>query len=205
MRFDVAPVAHVVQVGDRTLSHAWLTATDVGEKRVTDVLRIVEREVARASGGGVLLLATRPVLTLLHEAEGQSVSDDEDLRRPIRGAEPRWFGPRTQGVNDYEGYATVVSIGRLQPQPADVERDARCLFGGDEEPLRTIEGGGFHRRGTSRLMRNGRLVDAVVQSHPDERAERVLVQAREAATLQAIARLRLLSNRPIEAACLGVI
>ena len=199
VRFDVAPMAHIVQVGDRTLSHAWLTAaaTDVGKQRVSDVLGLVEREVARASGRGVLLVATRPVLTLLHEAEGQPTDGDEDLRRSIRGAEPRWFGPRMQGVNDYADFATVVTVGRLQPWPADVERAARCLFGGDEEPLRTIEGGGLHRRGTSRLMRDGRLVDAAVQSHPDERAERVLMQMREAATLQAIARLRLLTpSRP---------
>jgi len=186
------PVADIVQISDLTLSNSWLLHPSEGTKRRAGVLRILEREVDSAADGGVLLVATKSVLKALHADLGQGLAaSDEDLRQPIFGAQPRWFGPKTQGVNDFEKYAAIVVIGRVQPGITDIEASARAVFSKDEFPIRSYVSGPLPGTMTQILMGDGSLQDAPMRAHPDPRAQAILAQSRECATLQAIARLRL--------------
>jgi len=189
------PIADIVQISDLTLSNSWLLHAEHGADRRAKVLTIIRREVEKAADGGVLVVATKSVLQALHADVGNFAagSEEEALRRPLLGAEPRWFGPRTQGVNDYEGFAAIVVIGRLQPGISDVERSARAVFSKDAEPIAAHVAGPLPATGAAILMADGSVRDGPRRAHPDPRAQAILAQSRECATLQAIARLRLVS------------
>lgn len=189
------PIADIVQISDLTLSNSWLLHERAGAGRRAKVLTILEREVEKAADGGVLVVATKSVLQALHADVGNSAAgtEDEALRRPLLGAEPRWFGPRTQGVNDYEGFAAIVLIGRLQPGISDVERSARAVFSKDALPIAAHVAGPLPATSGAILMADGSVRIGPWRAHPDPRAQAILAQSRECATLQAIARLRLVS------------
>ncbi|WP_334061610.1 DEAD/DEAH box helicase family protein [Limimaricola cinnabarinus] len=189
------PIADIVQVSDLTLSNSWLLDVEKGERRRAAVLEVLEREVDRSAGGGVMLVATKKVLKALHADVGNSLTGDEDaaLRQKLSGADPRWFGPRTQGVNDFAGYAAIVVVGRLQPRVADIESSARAVFANDARPIIQHDSGPLPKSETQILMMDGTAQDAVMCAHPDHRVQSILTQTRECGTLQAIARLRLVS------------
>lgn len=189
------PIADIVQVSDRTLSNSWLLHPEDGERRRVAVLTILAREVEKAAGGGVLVVASKAVLTALHRDAGRAVveGDDESLRQPLLGAVPRWFGPNTQGVNDFEDYAAIIIVGRLQPGIADIEKSARAVFSKDELPIITHASGPLPAMNAHMILADGAEQAAVTNAHPDPRAQAILAQTRECGTLQAIARLRLVS------------
>ncbi|WP_424928846.1 hypothetical protein [Amaricoccus tamworthensis] len=189
------PRADIVQVSDLTLSNSWLLHPEDGAKRRAGILGVIRREVLRAAGGGVLVVATRAVLKALHEDVGNPIagSGDEGLKQPLMGADARWFGPRTQGVNDFEGFAAIVIVGRLQPRIGDIETAARAVFSRDELPITAHVSGSLPSTDAQMLMQDGSFQKALLRAHPDPRAQAILAQSRECATLQAIARLRLVA------------
>lgn len=187
------PVAEIVQVSDLTLSNGWLLHPDMGKRRRAAVLAILKREVERAAGEGVLVVATKPVLGALHGDLGNSVPDDQALRQPILGALPRWFGPRTQGVNTFESFACIVVIGRLQPGVVDIETSARSVFAKDTHPILPHVSGPLPASTTEVTLVDGSVRQVGLRAHPDPRVQAILSQLREHASLQAIARLRLVS------------
>lgn len=188
------PVADIVQISDLSLSNSWLLHPEEGAQRRVGLLGILEREVDTAAGCGVLLVATKSVLEALHADLGRALAgSDEALKQPILGADPRWFGPKTQGVNDFENYATIVVIGRLQPGITDIEASARAVFSKDEFPIPAHVSGPLPATSTQILLADGSMQDAPTRAHPDSRAQAILAQSRECASLQAIARLRLVS------------
>ncbi|BBU56450.1 hypothetical protein KU6B_27150 [Mameliella alba] len=191
---ECPPVADIVQVKDVTLSGTWLLDEEKGAARRTGVLDIVKREVSNAAGGGVLLVATKKVLGALQtDVTGRAPDDDDGLRQLLLGAVPRWFGPGTQGVNDFEDYAAIVVVGRLQPDVSDMEASARAIFGKDLLPIVSHDGGPLPALKSFHLMSDGSDPQAKCHTHPDTRVHAVIAQTRECATLQAIARLRLVS------------
>lgn len=201
-----APVADIVQISDLTLSNAWLLDPQRGKDRRASVLRILLREVDSAGSAGVLVVATRSVLRALHCDAGTALPDEDDeaLRRPLLGAVPRWFGPRMQGVNDYENFGSIVIIGRLQPGIADIERAAHAVFANDDQQIETHVSGALPSVDTHAVMADGSLRRCEVRSHPDRRVQSILAQSRECGTLQAIARLRLVApNRQKRAVILS--
>jgi len=191
------PVADVVQLSDLTLSNSWLLHPEAGAQRRAAVLTIIGREVDRAAGGRVLVVATKSVLRALHADVGNPYcsSDDETLRQPLLGTVPRWFGPRTQGVNDFESYATIIVIGRLQPGITDIESSSRAVFAQDELPIEAHVFGPLPPTEENIMMADGSIRVADLRAHPDPRVQAVLTQSRECSTLQAIARLRLVSPK----------
>lgn len=188
------PDADIVQVKDVTLSGTWLLDEEKGAARRAAVLKILKREVGRAARAGVLVVATKAVLGALHtDASGITPTDDAGLKQPLLGAVPRWFGPRTQGVNDFEDFAAIVVVGRLQPHISDVEASARAIFGKDLLPIASHDGGPLPALKSFHLMSDGSDPPAKCHTHPDTRVHAVIAQTRECATLQAIARLRLVA------------
>ncbi|ETX15686.1 hypothetical protein OCH239_13745 [Roseivivax halodurans JCM 10272] len=190
------PDADIVQIKDLTLSNTWMLDEEKGAGRRAAVLDVLKREVGRAAGAGVLVVATKAVLGALHkDASGITPKDDAGLKQPLVGAVPRWFGPRTQGVNDFEDFATIVVIGRLQPDVSDMEGSARAIFGQDPLPIISHEKGPLPAQNSFHLMNDGSESPTKCHTHPDTRAHSVIAQTRECGTLQAIARLRLVAPK----------
>jgi len=188
------PDADIVQIKDLTLSNTWLLDEEKGAGRRAAVLGILKREVSKADGRGVLLVATKAVLGALQtDVTGHAPEDDCELRQLLLGAVPRWFGPRTQGVNDFEDFATIVVVGRLQPHISDAEASARAIFGKDLLPIVSHDGGPLPSLKSFHLMSDGSDPPAKCHTHPDTRVHAVIAQTRECGTLQAIARLRLVA------------
>ena len=191
---EIKPEADVVQVHDRAVSNAWLLHKKDGKERRERVLDVVKREVANANDRGALIVATKAVLAALHQDCGQELNE-QDLPRPLLGATSRWFGPRMQGVNDFEDYKTIIIIGRLQPPPIAIEAQARCLFGDDEQPFEKLQDGCLPKIPSNILMQDGIQEAAVTRAHNDPRLQTMLEQTRELGILQAIARLRLVAPK----------
>lgn len=194
---SVAPRAEIVQVADRTFSNASLLSRPGAEDLRKGVLSIVEREVARAEGRGVLLVATQAVLERLHRDvdPASRAARPEDLMRPLLGAEPRWYGPRLQGVNTYSDFETVILVGRLEPPVPAIDAQLRALAADTEATLvlaadRSAAPGWFPEGRGWYLRPNGSFEPAKLQHHPDPRGAALLAQNREAHMLQAMARTR---------------
>ena len=188
---DVKPQAEIVQINDLTLSNSWLLDPAKGAARRADLRKLIEVEVARSAGCGVLLVATKAVVTAFHTDLGRPETFDTKRGGEMMGAQVRWFGPGTQGINDFAGFATVILLGRLQPSPREVEDVARALFGESDADIRRHEGGALPAVPLNYLMSDDTYSPASGRNHPDARVQTMLSQIRESASLQAIARLRL--------------
>lgn len=189
------PQAEILQTTDSTLANSALLHPDTGTRKRAMILDVIRAETARAAGRGVLVVATKPVLRALHRdaASPGAAGTDPELLQPLLGATPRWFGPRLLGVNDYKTFATVILIGRLQvPVPA-VEDTMRGLFGDEAGFLEFARDGRFQAGHGVRLMQDSGVQPARLWTHPDPRGAAILAQTRECASLQAIARLRLIA------------
>jgi hypothetical protein len=196
-QISVRPEAEIVQIRDRTLSCKSLTvdwnARDLRDK----VAEVIKREVVQAKGKDVLAVATKKVLTMLFDDVENGPDFDESTQQPqkLHGATTRWYGPRMLGVNKFEDYATIILIGRMQPNVAAIEDGMRALFGDSEHPLLFSEDGNLTDSRNKLDLGSGEIHPVRVQIHPDPRGQAVLAQNREAQSEQAVARLRLLSGR----------
>ena len=212
----VDPQAEIVQLVDRTLSNAFLLDHAQAHRHRERVLDVIEDEVRRADGGGVLVVAARKVLKVLHDdARTPGRTEPTGLLKPLRGATPRWFGANLRGVDTFRDYATAVIVGRLEQAPRTIVDLARCLFGDSGAPLDIFGGppgetedadGEDEDHGAASscfeqrpILRSGaaRPRHVRTRTHRDPRCRAVESQLREAATSQAIARLRLIHpSRP---------
>jgi hypothetical protein len=97
-----------------------------------------------------------------------------------------------QGVNTFGKHHTVIIVGRLQPRMEIVEAQMRALCGDGDTPLAFLPPGpGWMAPvDSARLMADDSLGPAKIRTHPDPRGAALLRQSREAASLQAIARIR---------------
>lgn len=101
-----------------------------------------------------------------------------------------------RGKDQWKNTAGVLIVGRIEPNPSEVERQMRAVFFADATPLAFLT----PDRETGRTMlpkrdgairtRSGATVAVPVSYHPDERADRIIRQIREAELMQAIARCR---------------
>lgn len=195
------PKADIIQVRNRTLSDTWLTYHEKAEHHQDLVLNIIKREVALAASsdnGRLLVVGTRKVLKALFERAGDkngvASQDDPSIPSQLHGADVRWYGAKMLGINDYKEHATVILVGRMQLNVNALEDQLKAMFGDSGEPLvltqdnRLVEeGAGSTASSESRERGSTRGP----QVHPDERGTALLRQNREAASEQAIARLRL--------------
>ncbi|MAM60459.1 hypothetical protein [Maritimibacter sp. UBA3975] len=192
------PIADVIQLSDLTLSDSWIGDEEKGPDRRTSIRKIIRRETELVDPSKVLVVSTKSVLKLFtDDAQHSEFDGAEQSDHAFLGCVSRWFGPNTQGSNDFEEFSTVIVIGRLQPRPAAIESIARAIFREDDNPVMSFTEGPLPEHRTTRLLTDGSMHDATYRQHPDRRAATILSQFREHATLQAIARLRLVSpNQP---------
>ena len=182
----VERLAEIHQFKDRTFSKTSLLKADDGA-----LLKDVETFVERVSpSGATLVVASKGVR--------KALSGEVDLELPadipFAGATLTHFNS-LRGVNRYSDYQNIVIVGREQPATTGLEQVARALWGDAEEPLQLLEDKSgskpFEPVSGTYWVQDG-TESAKTHAHPDQRATALLRQIREAESVQAIDRLRLL-------------
>jgi hypothetical protein len=203
----VKPRAEVIQVCDRVFSKATLIGPENRGNRDAwaDVIRAeVFRDKADPQGArGVLAGGSKAVVRAMFEdagliapstpsAEAETVMSGTELH----GARWLWFGPGSLGLNRFQGFGTVVVIGREELPLDALESMGRAMFGDSGEPLQMVQPDAAGRalmpvQAVPYLMADGSGAAAGVRVHPDRRIAALQQQSREAGTRQLIERLRL--------------
>jgi hypothetical protein len=93
------------------------------------------------------------------------------------------------GLDRYKSVRLLLTIGRTQPGPVDVEADAGTLSGIEPETVMTT-GRWYDRVARGIRMQDGAGVTVICDEHPDQLAEAVRWQVCEAGLIQAIGRGR---------------
>ncbi|WP_197492317.1 DEAD/DEAH box helicase family protein [Phaeobacter gallaeciensis] len=204
-RIDVKQNAGIVQVYDRTGSKAhWNGPTG-------DVEKLAEVLNTWAEFG-------EPPLVVSHKDLADKLRESDDIASDVK---INHFAA-LRGSNDAEDCSAIFIAGRNMPPPFEVDLKARALFWDDEEPLQhdaAARPSGLSEpserlpvqlRGYVQSSRNPMPQSGVmVPSFSDHRIEAIHAQIRDAETMQAIGRLRLvhspyrkrvflLSNLPVE-------
>jgi hypothetical protein len=202
-RIDIEQKATVSQVYDRTGSNRWWNDAD------KEVAKLVSVMNEWASFG-------EKVLCISHKMLADRLRGAETLHDAVM---INHFG-NIRGSNEAEDCTVIFITGRNQPSPPDIDIAARALFWNDGEQLQHNEGSriDIDRNQTVNLpleLRGYTMKDPSSglgvnsRSFTDPRIEKWHQQLREAETVQAIARLRLvhspikkrvflLGNLPIE-------
>ena len=192
-QIDVRQMAVVSQVHDRTGSNTfWNSKVEQEQKNLSEPtydpnhndlakLIMVLNEWVKA-GESPLLVAHKGLCDQLRGHakldEGVAVAHFMSLR----------------GSNAYEDRSVIFITGRNQPPLDDIERQARAIFGGSGNPLSYDDNENLPSDQVEYWLskRSPHPASAInVPSFSDPRIETVQKQIREAETVQAIARLRL--------------
>jgi hypothetical protein len=127
----------------------------------------------------------------------------EALQPAALGAHAAHFGA-LRGRNDWERLDCVMIVGREEPAPSIVERIARAFAAHDDAPFASLAGNPYPKVQRGIRMRDGTGRAIRVTFHPNDWADRVLSQIREAEIVQAIDRLRpIFKDKPIEVVLLS--
>jgi hypothetical protein len=199
VRIDVKQNAHVIQVSDRSGSnHFWSDATHADELMAVATAR-------EARGYKVLIVGNKTLADTLRD------------REPSTNIQIAHFNA-LRGTNEYEDCDLIIVAGRNQPPADEVDAMARALFWRDALPLQHDAAAlpdalpGVDLPFALRGYTTTDTTDACgmyVRAFTDGRIEAAHAQIREAETIQAIARLRLvralkpktvmlLSNLPVD-------
>ena len=181
----VERLAVIHQFKDKTFSKRALLEAE------STLLDDVKDFVSKVSASGnTLVVATKEVRRALSGEAEQNLTDDV------------WFEGATlthfnslRGVNRYADYQNIVIIGREQPSTTGLEDLARALWWDADKQLLELA----DQSGSKPLMKSkgtywvqDGATSAQTYVHPDERANALLGLIREAESVQAIDRLRLL-------------
>lgn len=198
-RIDIKQEAFVSQVYNRTGSNQFWASNSAPISELINVLN----EWANF-GEDVLCIGNK---TLMDKLRGDNTINT-DIKLDHFGA--------IRGSNAYKDCSVIFITGRNAPSPPAVEAQARALFWDEVEPLKYDEAGKLKPRGQSTThlpleLRGftGQERGVNVNAFSDKRIEALHKQIREAETVQAIARLRLvhtdyvkrvylLGNLPVE-------
>ncbi|MBB3938106.1 hypothetical protein [Aureimonas phyllosphaerae] len=126
--------------------------------------------------------------------EGHAIEYDGGPRVPDAPFRVAHFG-NVRGKDDWRHTTAAIIVGRNEPSAPELERVTRALFYKSEEEVPEIEANDRGRivlpkRAVTMTAKDGSKATVQVSYHPDERADRVLRQIREAEISQAIARVR---------------
>ena len=210
-KIDVHQLAVVSQVYDRTGSNSFWNS------KIEDEQQNLSAPIYNSQHNDLSSL-----ITILNEwvkaGESPLLVAHKDLCEFLRGHPKLHEGVAVahfsslRGSNAYEDRSVIFITGRHQPPLDDIERQARSVFGNSGHPLSydDLESLPLDQVDYWLSKRSPHSASAVmVPSFSDPRIEAVQKQIREAETVQAIARLRLvwakyqkrvflLSNLPVE-------
>ena len=177
----------IIQCHDRTGSAQALKGTRRRDEVYNAALDMADRLADRIDGK-----AERRPLLVSQKGVIDSYREAGDLdRAPF---ETGHFG-NLRGKDGWKEAAGIVVAGRIEPSPAAIEAMARGIWYAAAEPLTFLRPGEDGKLCLPRQARqiaaaDGESREVAVSFHPDERADRVLRQVREAELMQAIARVR---------------
>lgn len=177
----------IVQCADRTGSKAAF-ANPANRERAWNVAMNLADRLAETVAGDA---ARRPVVIAQKSVREAWEADPEKASPPFDLAHQGAL----RGKDGWKAAAGSVIVGRIEPSPAEVERLARAVFYKDATPLARLKP---DEKGRTQLpkrdvvitAKDGRSATVAVSFHPDERADRILRQVREAELSQALARVR---------------
>lgn len=199
VRIDIRQEAVVSQVYNRTGSNQFWSGSSAPIPELIDVLNEWD-----SFGEDVLCIGNKGLMNKLRD--NNAINPDVKLGH---------FGA-IRGSNAYKDCSVIFITGRNAPSPPAVEAQARALFWDEVEPLQYDEAGKLKPMGQSTTYLplelrgyTGQERGVKVNTFSDQRIEALHKQIREAETVQAIARLRLvhtdyvkrvylLGNLPVE-------
>ncbi|MDC1090405.1 hypothetical protein OAQ01_03165 [Emcibacteraceae bacterium] len=180
-RIDIKQEAFVSQVYNRTGSNQFWAGNSAAIAELINVLNEWE-----SFGEDVLCIGNK---SLMDNLRGDNTINT-DIKLDHFGA--------IRGSNAYEDCSVIFITGRNAPSPPAVEAQARALFWDEVEPLKFDEAGELKPTGQSTTYLplelrgyTGQESGVNVNAFSDHRIEALHKQIREAETVQAIARLRL--------------
>jgi hypothetical protein len=192
---DFQQKAIVAQVHDRTGSN---TSWNESEDRFEDLVSVLREHMS---------IGDR-VLCVSHKALADRLRDEIK----IENLAIEHFG-NLRGIDTYKDYQTIFITGRNQPPQSEVDGLARAVWWNDEPPLVHDDAGLLGAAPETNLptdLRGYLTTDpdqqagVYVRSFSDPRIEILHQQIREAETVQAMARLRLVhANKPKHIYLLG--
>lgn len=152
------------------------------QERLMDVQSLIDELAAT----GAATLVVGPAAITGNPAKGKP---------PLLHAHPNLqlahFGA-IRGIDNWKDCEALVLVGRNEPRPDAVENIARALFFDDQQPIQRT--GQWIPVEVGYDMVSGEHVGVAVAAHADLRVHEVLMQLREAESIQAIDRLRLIHN-----------
>ena len=181
IRIDVTQNAYVIQIGDHSGSNTFWTEPSHADELMTVA-------AARAARGYSVLVVGNKTL-----------ADTLRGRKPTANVRIAHFND-LRGTNEYEDCDLIIVAGRNQPPADEVDAMARALFWRDKKPLQHDAAAlpdAADEIDLPTALRGYTTADpgdacgVYVRSFSDNRIEAVHAQMREAETIQAIARLRL--------------
>jgi hypothetical protein len=187
--------ATVHQFTDLTFSKTALEGSDSGDSELLSQVKEFAQSVAQHSK--TLLVCSKTTRRSITGEPGDKLEQDYDWE----GVTVTHFGS-IRGVNRYKDYTNVIIVGRNQPPATASEEDARAMWWDDEAPLELLEAKKGNNKPLEEAHRgyrttSGNSASVTVRVHPDERVQLMLEQIREAESVQAIDRLRLLRDNPV--------
>jgi len=199
VKAELRPVAHVVQVADKSFSKRALLGLEGkggGEELRAEVVGLVRLEALRQraeGGGGVLAVASKAVVARLFADAGRPAPR---LGAELHGARWAWYGPATRGLNAWRAFGVVVLLGREELPPEALAGQARALFGDGPEPLALPEPDGSGavlppEAALPVLMADGSARALVGRAYAEPRLRALQMQHREHGLRQGAERLRL--------------
>lgn len=213
-----APFMHLDGTGDHALAEAVFgpmhlehhkvernaTITQVTGKSFSNQSIIGKTKLGELIGGNVEWQAPelrRDLIAFAHSKPTALVVANKSVIDALKDAglqnKTAHFG-KLRGQNTWEHLDAVIVIGREQPSPQKVERTARAFASRAGQTLQNI-GGNYPRAERGLRMRQGLPVQIETAYHPNQWADRVLSQIRDAEALQAIDRIRpIFKANPVE-------
>ena len=191
-RFELIEVAcprkaEIIQVSKKFFSRQSITGKGIRDKLWNpddatklrqQILQLINKAVENVNDPALVgVIATKQVLEVLkpHLPEGIKTAHFMALR----------------GLNSLEDCKVGIVIGREQPSPQALERQARAFLATSDQLLKQAS---KYSRKSARRKTKGGIEHEEVDAHPDPMAQRLLLQVREREIEQAIDRLRLIHN-----------
>ena len=195
---NVQRKATVTQIKDRSFYKGSLISNSDGGPlpKKTELLKQAWQEICEIAKSGETLLVTNKKVhaVLVGNAKHSAISK-------CNGISISHFGA-IRGVDAFKDFKNVVILGRQEPSVEEVENQAKAIWFDSSDPIKVIAADAsgnkkFPRIKRPYVMRNptGKSETGSVSYHPDKRVYAVLKSLREAESIQAVDRLRLIHRK----------
>jgi hypothetical protein len=198
--------AYITQVTDNTFSQYSLLADReciLVQQKIKNFIRSVDSQVtSETNGEGRTLVVTNLNFRRKLTGEGDEVSGVSCVF-PDTNVDVAHFG-NIRGIDKFKDHAAIIIIGRNEPSPRGIERDAMAIWFDTNDKIDEIKVDEITKKIFYPRRKGWYLVDGLAPQptnergmsyHPDERVQALLENVRESETLQAIDRLRLVHNK----------